>query len=62
MSSLQKTQPVIDYRLTEAERRYVAWFRKNTSNGKDWTGTIHFHADTNICQLSNHTKAGQFRK
>jgi hypothetical protein len=63
MSNTQKKETaVIDYQLTEAERRIVAWVRNNSHNGIDWVGTIRFVSGANVFQMSNHTKAGQVRR
>ena len=53
---------VLDYQLTEAERRIIAWVRRGAHNGHDWMGTIRYVSGPNIFQMSDHTKAGQVKR
>lgn len=57
-----KTEPVIDYQLTEAERRVITWLRTNTNGRANWAGTIQYYYHTNVIQMTNHVKAGQVKR
>ena len=58
----EREKPVIDYELTEAERRIVAWLRLNGNGRSDWMGTVRYVAGAEVWQMTDHTKAGQVHK
>lgn len=49
------------YELTPVETRLIDWIRRESSNGRDWIGTIRFVSGPNVYQMFNGQKAGQMQ-